>query len=170
MNNSLLLGQTYEKNSLIFIYILYSALIVYMIYKIVASKGAKKKIQGQAFVYKRFVSKWLYILCTMILVFGIVNIFTADKISGVLMIGLMAVLFISFQDNTVICESGIYGQGVFIEWHELKKWGFDTKRSELICQYKRNMTEKQAYLKIDVSYMEDANAKIKEFKQNKKNE
>ena len=168
MNDLVLANIANDKNSLMIIYVLYSALIVYFLYKFYMGTRLRKHIKGEQYAYGRYFSRWIYALCSMIFVFGVTNIVTADKISGILMIVLMLLLLLSFTDKTVVSESGIYGQGVFIFWDTLKKWGFDSRRSELVLNYKINGSEKQAFMKVHAKDIEDINAKIKQFKLKKK--
>ncbi len=149
------------------IYIMYGALILFLLYKQVKSYMIKRNIKGNnIFKFRKELSKLLYILGSVIILFGIVNIYAGQYISGALMIVLVLLLVVDSFDGIWISEEGIYSQGTYLLWPEVKKWGFDTGTKELVMSYrkKEEMQDKTLYIKVNKQDIEEVNRLIRKYK------
>ena len=157
--------QAQGTDQLTIIYIMYGGLIVYFLYKLFKNYKTKKKITGtQRHEFSKTISKFLYVLGAMIIVFGIFNIVGEQYAAGLLMIGLIAVLYLDTLDKIVITEDGIYGQGNYVTWDSIKKWGFDADTNELVAQYKVGYEEKNFNLKVNKDDFVPINSLIRKYK------
>lgn len=148
-----------------FVYLMYGGLILFFLYKQYTGMQEKKKIQGQTIkTFKKEVSKLTYILGALIIAFGIFNIVNHQYISGVLMIALVLVLLLDTRDTTIATDMGLYGQGKYLPWNQIKKWAFDLNTSELVLTYKDEMQDKSHYVKVEKTKIEELNSIIRRFK------
>lgn len=159
----LLVGLPQSQNSLI--YIMYGGLILYFIYRQIKAWKVKKKITGEnRHEFKRSVTKLMIGLSALIVVFGIFQIINKEYISGILMIALVLILAIDMLDKVIITEDGIYGQGNYVTWDKVKKFGFDVNTSEFVAAYKDGMTDKNFFVKVEKSQIEEMNTLIRRYK------
>ena len=80
----------------------------------------------------------------------------------------LAILFIiTTNEKMFITEDGIFDQGTYIKWDELKKWGFDLKNSELVLKSKIGYEEKVNYVKVKEEDVDEINELIRKYKLNK---
>lgn len=150
-----------------FIYIMYGALILFLLYKQVKAFTTRRKVEGNnIFKFRKELGKILYILGSIIVLFGLINIYAGQYISGALMIVLVFLLALDSFDGIWISENGIYGQGTFILWPEVKKWGFDTNTKELVMTYRKKdeMQDKTLYIKVNKQDIEEVNRLIRKYK------
>lgn len=165
MVNNLILANQVNNNSMTFIYVLYGGMILYFIYRQIAGYRERQKIQGQVLsTFRKEISKVTYILAALIIGFGIFNIVNKQYISGALMIILVIVLLIDTRDSIIVTEAGIYAQGKFLLWSQIKKWAFDLDSSELVLTYKEDIQEKNQYVKVDKNKIEELNMIIRKLK------
>jgi len=159
----LLVGLPQSQNSLI--YIMYGGLILYFIYRQIKAWNVKKKITGEnRHEFKRSVTKLMIGLSALIVVFGIFQIINKEYISGILMISLVLILAVDMLDKVIITEDGIYGQGKYITWDKVKKFGFDVNTSEFVAVYKDEMADKNFFIKVENSQIDEMNALIRRYK------
>ena len=147
-----------------FIYILYGGLIMFFIYKFYKQHAAAKSAKGEVFKFRKDVNKIMILLTVLITAFGIYNIFTGQVASGVIMLILIVILGFEYTSPNVFAENGFVIDGKFVEWHEVKKWGFDVERGELLVRFKKEFEEKQGVLRIakkDIKSVEDLFRKYK---------
>lgn len=165
MVNNLKLANQVNNNSMTFIYVLYGGMILYFIYRQIAGYRERQKIQGQVLsTFRKEISKVTYILGALIIGFGIFSIVNKQYISGALMIILVIVLLIDTRDSIIVTEAGIYAQGKFLLWSQIKKWAFDLDSSELVLTYKEDIQEKNQYVKVDKNKIEELNMIIRKLK------
>lgn len=165
MVNNLMLANQVNNNSMTFIYVLYGGMILYFIYRQIAGYRERQKIQGQVLsTFRKEISKVTYILGALIIGFGIFSIVNKQYIPGALMIILVIVLLIDTRDSIIVTEAGIYAQGKFLLWSQIKKWAFDLDSSELVLTYKEDIQEKNQYVKVDKNKIEELNMIIRKLK------
>ncbi|MDO5026210.1 MAG: DUF5673 domain-containing protein [Tissierellia bacterium] len=165
MNNNYLIANQSGPDNMTLIYVLYGAMIIYFMYKQITGYREKKKLKGQVLsTFRKEVSKVTYILAALIVAFGIFNIVNKQYISGILMITLVVILIIDTRDSVIVTEMGIYAQGKFLLWTQIKKWAFDLDSSDLVLTYKDDMQEKNQYVKIDKNKIEELNMIIRKLK------
>lgn len=158
------LTQTQKGGINSFIYILYGGLIMFFIYKFYKQHVAAKSAKGQIFRFRKDVNKIMILLTFLITGFGIYNIITGQIISGVIMLILILILGVEYTYPNVFAENGFVIDGKFVEWHEVKKWGFDVERGELLVRFKKDFEEKQGLLRIakkDIKEVENLFRKYK---------
>ncbi len=161
----MLLANQTGPGSMTFIYVLYGAMILYFVYRQIVGYRERKKIKGQVLsTFKKEVSKVTYILAALIVGFGIFNIVNKQYLSGILMITLVIILLIDTRDSVIVSEMGIYAQGKFILWSQIKKWAFDLETSDLVLTYKEDMEEKNQFVKVDKEKIEELNMIIRKLK------
>lgn len=150
------------------LYILYGGLIVFMLYKQVKNFKEKQKITGSdRHEFSRKYGKWVYSLGLLILVFGVVNVFDKQIVSGLLMIAVVLLLFVDLRDKLILTENGVYSQGKYVLWDSIKKWGFDEGTSDLVAKYKEGYEEKSLVARIEKNDMAKINDLIRKFKLHK---
>ncbi|MFM1583599.1 DUF5673 domain-containing protein, partial [Helcococcus ovis] len=123
-----------------------------------------KSAKGQIFRFRKDVNKIMILLTFLITGFGIYNIITGQIISGVIMLILILILGVEYTYPNVFAENGFVIDGKFVEWHEVKKWGFDVERGELLVRFKKDFEEKQGLLRIakkDIKEVENLFRKYK---------
>ncbi|NLW51996.1 MAG: hypothetical protein GXY87_01340 [Tissierellia bacterium] len=158
-------NQSEGLNQLSIIYIMYGGLIIYFLYKLFKNYRVQRQITGtQRHEFSKNISKYLYILGAMIIAFGIFNIINKEYAAGSLMIGLIAVLYLDSLEKIIITEDGIYGQGKYVRWDAIKKWGFDSDTNDLIAKYKEGYEEKTFNLRVSKDDFVPINTLIRKYK------
>lgn len=147
------------------IYMLYGGLILFFLYRMFKNSRERKKVKGnQIREFNKTYSKWIYILGGLIVVFGVMNIIAKQYLAGALMIILVLVLLLDQMDKILISEEGIYGQGTYIEWHELKKWAYNENTKDLNLITKAGGQEKNNVMKVDDKNLHEINDLIRKYK------
>ncbi len=150
-----------------FIYILYGGLILMLLVKYIKSLSLKSKIKLDKKEYVKPRNKWTYYLSAIIIGFGFMNILGKQTLVGILMVTLAVLFIITTNEKMFITEDGIFDQGTYIKWDELKKWGFDLKNSELVLKSKIGYEEKVNYVKVKEDDVDEINELIRKYKLNK---
>lgn len=150
-----------------FIYILYVGLIIYFIYRLYKTKKAEKELSGEVHRFKRAKSRFMSIVMIGIAAFSLFSIYNNEYIMGILMLVLVITLQIELTLDTQFAENGFIADSKFIEWKELKKWAFDSERSELVLSYKKGFEEKQAFIKVRKQDINEIDKIIRKYKLNK---
>lgn len=158
------LQSTADQQSFTVVYFLYGGLLLYFLYKIYKNQKALKLAEGEKHYFGRTVSNWLYYVGVLVVIFGAVNIYQGMYLIGGFMIALILVLIVETKAKTVVAENGISAGDKFVLWNDIKKWGFDRERSELIISYKEGFEHKNAYLKIKLSDVDEINELFRKFK------
>lgn len=147
------------------IIIMYGGLIIYFIYRQIKSIFEKRKITGSdRHYFRKNISKVMIALSSLIILFGIFNIVNKQYTNGGLMIAVVLILWVDIFDKIIITEDGIYGQGNYITWDKVKKWGFDVESNEFVALYKDGMSEKNIYIKVEKEHIDEMNELIRHFK------
>lgn len=147
------------------IYIMYGGLILFFLYRQYKAYRARQTITGhEKHYFKKSISRFVIILGALVAVFGIYNIVASQYLAGALMVSLVVVMGLEYLDRIILTEEGIYGNGEFIEWKEIRKWAFSEDTHELILQYKREFKEEVAYIRVEEDQIEKINLLIRRYK------
>lgn len=150
------------------IYVLYGGLCLFLSYSIFKSYKAKKSLKGDLYNVKYKMSIANIVIEVIILIIGLMNLFTGDKISGTLMVLLVVLFALEMRLQTPILSSdGIYADGEFIEWNKIKKWYTNKEDGELSMIYKEGYNEKDKFVKINPEDAEKVDQIIKKNVLNK---
>lgn len=157
-----------------FVLVMYVALIVFFIYRVFKSNSNKKKLTGEVFAFDRASSTFETVLLSILLVTGIVNIVVGFRepnqraiITGLVMIALAVVFYAYSKNKLYIGENGIIANSSFYDFKQLKKWGFDTEKADLILQVKTDKATSNEVIKVKKDEIEEINKVIRRFKLNK---
>lgn len=144
---------------------LYGALFLFMLYNFIKGHRAKKHIKGERYEYDLQSRKSVLVLVVLVAVLGGVNIYTGNLLVGALMIGIAILFFLQTREKAVVSESGIYADGQYYSWDDVKRWGWDKQRGDLVVQTKEfGKQAENHYMRIGIDHMVDINNRIRQFK------
>ncbi|MBP2015942.1 DUF5673 domain-containing protein [Anaerococcus degeneri] len=153
------------------ILILYGAITVFFIYRLFKQAKDKKLLGENAQGFKKPISSMEMILFSILLVVGGVNFFNGYKLNdrnsmmtAVVMVVLAFVFMIFSLSKLYIAEEGMVLNSGFITFKDLKKWGFDTNRGELVMAIKKDKNTTRETVKVRKEDIEEINDLIRKYK------
>ena len=153
------------------ILILYGAITVFFIYRLFKQAKDKKLLGEKALSFKKPISSMEMILFSILLVVGGVNFFNGYKLNdknsmmtAVVMVVLAFVFMIFSLSKLYIAEEGMLLNSGFVSFKELKKWGFDTNRGELVMAIKKDKNTTRETVKVRKEDIEEINELIRKYK------
>lgn len=153
------------------ILILYGAITVFFIYRLFKQAKDKKLLGENALSFKKPISSMEMILFSILLVVGGVNFFNGYKLNNknsmmtaVVMVVLAFVFMIFSLSKLYIAEEGMLLNSGFVSFKELKKWGFDTNRGELVMAIKKDKNTTRETVKVRKEDIEEINELIRKYK------
>lgn len=153
------------------ILILYGAITVFFIYRLFKQAKDKKLLGENALSFKKPISSMEMILFSILLVVGGVNFFNGYKLNdknsmmtAVVMVVLAFVFMIFSLSKLYIAEEGMVLNSGFVSFKELKKWGFDTNRGELVMAIKKDKNTTRETVKVRKEDIEEINELIRKYK------
>ncbi len=153
------------------ILILYGAITVFFIYRLFKQAKDKKLLGENALSFKKPISSMEMILFSILLVVGGVNFFNGYKLNdknsmmtAVVMVVLAFVFMIFSLSKLYIAEEGMVLNSGFVSFKELKKWGFDTNRGELVMAIKKDKNTTRETVKVRKEDIEEINDLIRKYK------
>lgn len=153
------------------ILVLYGAITVFFIYKLFKQAKDRKLLSENAVSYKKPISSMEMILFSILLVVGGVNFFNGYKLNdrnsmmtAVVMVVLAIVFLIFTLSKLYIAENGMLLSSGFVTFKELKKWGFDTNRGELVMAIKKDQNTTRETVKVRKEDIEEINELIRKYK------
>ena len=153
------------------ILILYGAITVFFIYRLFKQAKDKKLLGENALSFKKPSSSMEMILFSILLVVGGVNFFNGYKLNdknsmmtAVVMVVLAFVFMIFSLSKLYIAEEGMLLNSGFVSFKELKKWGFDTNRGELVMAIKKDKNTTRETVKVRKEDIEEINELIRKYK------
>lgn len=153
------------------ILILYGAITVFFIYKLFKQAKDRKVLSENAISFKKPISSMEMILFSILLVVGGVNFFNGYKLNdknsmmtAVVMVVLAIVFLIFTLSKLYIAENGMLLNSGFVTFKELKKWGFDTNRGELVMAIKKDQNTTRETVKVRKEDIEEINELIRKYK------
>lgn len=153
------------------IIVMYGAMIVWLGYRLFKSNQAKKQLSGQVSPFGKKITNLEKILVVLLFASGVFNIYDAiaNKNSmSYLTAAVMIVVGIVFLANSLtkiyIAENGILLNGKFYTYKELKKWGFDQQRGDLVILVKKDHQETREASQVKKEDITSINDLIRKYK------
>lgn len=145
--------------------IIYGALLLFFVYKIIKGKSMEKKLEGPIYSVKRGNKKSTFLICLLMAVMGVISFVGGQKLDGVVMILLAIVFYFYNLIEIKLGQNGMLADNNFIEWKEIRKWGWDTKRGDLVYMTKeRGKAPTSSSIHIGQENMEEVNKQIRRLK------
>ena len=153
------------------ILVLYGAITIFFIYRLFKQTKDKKMLGENTKTFKKPISSMEMILFSILVVVGGINLVNgyraSDKYSmmtAVVMIILAIVFMIFSMTKLYIAENGMLLNTGFVSFKELKKWGFDTDRGELVMDIKKDGNTNRESVKVKKEDIDEINNLIRKYK------
>lgn len=153
------------------ILVLYGAITVFFIYRLFKQARDKKLLGENAIGFKRPLSSMEMILFSILIVVGGVNLVNGYKMNdknSIMTAGVMIILAIVFMIFTLsklyVSEKGMLLNSGFVSFKELKKWGFETNRGELVMAIKKDNNTIRESVKVKKEDIDEINELIRKHK------
>lgn len=150
-----------------FILIMYVALLFFVAYRVFQGVMERRKLENIQDTFEKPASTFGMIVAGLMLLMSVISLFTKQWVPGIILFALAGLFFYSSFDKVIIAENGIYGDGQFIPWRIIRKWGFDTKSHDLIFKTKDRYKEKNMFIRVMDTDMVEINDWIRKYKLNK---
>lgn len=153
------------------IVIMYGLITLFFVYRIFNQQKDKKKLEGKVSAFKRPVSSMEWVLFIILIAVGVINLYQGykqtDKYSmitaGVMII--LALIFMVYTNTKLyVAENGMLISSGFVNFKELKKWGFDTNLGELVMAVKIDHNINRESTKVKKDDIEEINSLIRKYK------
>lgn len=126
---------------------------------------------ANAKAFKRPITSMEVILFSILVVVGGVNIVNGYKVgdkysimTAAVMI-ILAIVFMVFSlSKLYIAQNGMLLNMGFVSFKELKKWGFDTNRGDLVMAVKKDGNTNRESIKVKKEDIEEINGLIRKYK------
>ena len=152
-----------------FALILYAGLLLFMGYNYVKSLRSKAKVKGEKTVFHTKTGWSILILILAILGLGIGNVVIGEYATGAVMIALSIIFALQSREPIIVSEEGIYADTQYYPWTDVRRWGWDRSKGDLVVITKEFGKDEQShYLRIGKQHMNEVNQKIREYKLGKK--
>lgn len=153
------------------ILVLYGAITIFFIYRLFKQMKDKKMLDENAKEFKKPISSMEMILFSILVVVGGVNMVNGYRINdkysmmtAAVMIVLALVFMIFSMAKLYIAENGMLTNTGFVSFKELKKWGFDTNRGELVMAVKKDGNTTRESVKVKKEDIDEINELIRKYK------
>lgn len=153
------------------ILVLYGAITIFFIYRLFKQQKDKKMLGENAKEFKKPISSMEMILFSILVVVGGVNMVNGYRINdkySMMTAGVMIILAIVFMvfsmTKLFIAENGMLTNTGFVNFKELKKWGFDTNRGELVMAVKKDGNTSRESVKVRKEDIDEINELIRKYK------
>lgn len=157
-----------------FIIILYIALSLFFLYRLIKGQKNKKNLSGNVAGFQRKASTLEMVLFGVLLVTGLVNLFfgvregsNVNATTAATMVALAIVFALTSKSKMYIGENGLLANSNFYTYKELKKWGFDPESHDLVLQVKKDNQMSNEVFKVEKKDIEEINTLIRRYKLNK---
>lgn len=157
-----------------FIYIFYIGLIVFFLYRLFKEMKNKKLLEGKQSAFNKEITIFEKLLIGVLLASGAAYLIMgiqAKKNDAIIMAIIMLVLSVVFaiaQNNKLyIAENGMVINSNFYTYKELKKWGFDKEKNDLVLQVKKQNQASNEFTKVRKEDINEINTLIRRYKLNK---
>lgn len=154
-----------------FIILIYVGLIAWLGFKLFKSKKSVKNLQGDVKSFGKRSSTMEYILFGLLIVTGAINLFQGIRMknqTGLMTASVMIVMGLVFFLNTktkiYIGENGILLNDSFYTYKELKKWGFDKERGNLVVITRKDHKDNKESVQVKFEDIEQINTLIRKYK------
>lgn len=163
-----------NRNTEMFILLLYAALVVFFIYRMVKQAKNKKFLEGEIYEFKKKMSPLEIGLFAVLLLTGLVNLYNGINTknptimaTAAVMVLLAIVFGLSTRSKLYIAPNGLLANSSFYNYKELKKWGFDPEKADFIMQVKKDNQASNEVVKVNKTEIEEINKLIRRYKLNK---
>lgn len=153
------------------ILVLYGAITIFFIYRLFKQTKDRKLLGENAQAFKKPMSSMEMILFSILLVVGGVNFVNGYRVNdknsmmtAVVMVILAVVFLIFTLSKLYIAENGMLTNSGFVSFKELKKWGFDTNRGELVMAVKKDGNTSRESVKVRKEDIDEINELIRKYK------
>ena len=153
------------------IIILYGAIVVFFLYRLIKQKLEKKHLEGNIEAFPRPSSSFEIILFSILVVTGAVNLYygyqqnnITNIITALVMIALGVVFFLSTRSKLYVAENGILTNASFSNFKQLRKWGFDKERGDFVMILKKDHAETKETTRVKKEDIEKINDLIRKYK------
>lgn len=153
------------------ILVLYGAITIFFIYRLFKQMKDKKMLGENAKEFKKPISSMEMILFSILVVVGGVNMVNGYRINdkysmmtAAVMIILAIVFMVFSMTKLYIAENGMLTNTGFVNFKELKKWGFDTNRGELVMAVKKDGNTTRESVKVKKEDIDEINELIRKYK------
>lgn len=154
-----------------FIILIYLGLIAWLGYKFFKSIKSKKNLEGQVKSFGKRSSTMEYILFGLLILTGAINLYQGIKtnnksalMTASVMIVMGLVFFLNTKTKIYIAENGILLNDSFFTYKQLKRWGFDKERGNLIILTKKDHQESQESTQVKKEDINEINNLIRKYK------
>lgn len=153
------------------ILVLYGAITIFFIYRLFKQMKDKKMLGENTQEFKKPISSMEMILFSILVVVGGVNMVNGYRINdkysmmtAAVMIILAIVFMVFSMTKLYIAENGMLTNTGFVNFKELKKWGFDTNRGELVMAIKKDGNTTRESVKVKKEDIDEINELIRKYK------
>lgn len=153
------------------ILVLYGAITIFFIYRLFKQMKDKKMLGEDTKAFKKPILSMEMILFSILVVVGGVNMVNGYRINdkySMMTAGVMIVLAVVFMIFSMaklyIAENGMLTNTGFVSFKELKKWGFDTNRGELVMAVKKDGNTSRESVKVRKEDIDEINELIRKYK------
>lgn len=153
------------------ILVLYGAITIFFIYRLFKQMKDKKMLGENTQEFKKPISSMEMILFSILVVVGGVNMVNGYRINdkysmmtAAVMIILAIVFMVFSMTKLYIAENGMLTNTGFVNFKELKKWGFDTNRGELVMAVKKDGNTTRESVKVKKEDIDEINELIRKYK------
>ena len=154
-----------------FIILIYLGLIAWLGYKFFKSIKSKKNLEGQVSSFGKRSSTMEYILFGLLILTGAINLYQGIKannksalMTASVMIVMGLVFFLNTKTKIYIAENGILLNDSFFTYKQLKRWGFDKERGNLVILTKKDHQESQESTQVKKEDINEINNLIRKYK------
>ena len=153
------------------ILVLYGAITIFFIYRLFKQQKDKKMLGEDSKAFKKPISSMEMILFSILVVVGGVNMVNGYRINdkySMMTAGVMIILAIVFMIFSMaklyIAENGMLTNTGFVSFKELKKWGFDPNRGELVMAVKKDGNTNRESVRVKKEDIDEINELIRKYK------
>ena len=153
------------------ILVLYGAITIFFIYRIIKQAKDRKTLGAEVKAFKRPISSMEVVLFSILVVVGGINLVNGYKLNDkysmmtAIVMMVLAVVFIIFTlSKLYIAENGMLLNSGFVSFKDLKKWGFDTNRGELVMAVKKDRNNTRESVRVRKEDIEEINELIRKYK------
>lgn len=153
------------------ILVLYGAITIFFIYRLFKQAKDRRLLGEIVQGFKKPISSMEMILFSILLIVGGVNLVNGYRIgdkysmmTAIVMVILAIVFMIFSLGKFYVAENGMLVSSGFVSFKELKKWGFDTNRGELVMAIKKDGNTNRESVKVKKEDIEEINELIRKYK------
>lgn len=145
--------------------LIYGAMLIFFLYKIIKGKMIERNLEGPIHSIKRGGKTSTLIICLLMAGLGVISFVGGQPLDGAIMITLAIVFYVYNLIDIKLGQNGMVVENTFISWKEVRRWGWDTKRGDLVYITKeRGKAPTSSSVHIGLEHMEEVNKHIRRLK------